>query len=137
MYEINTTPLIITIPYPKKVIGIRYVGKRKIGLEFTNLSRYLFCEHHSITADNIKQADLIKDKGAGYIINMQIYFAAVAYNMRNRVKEDYDLTEFMRALALCNESQTKAILDAYKVAFDIPEVKKKVKIPAHGRTVTH
>lgn len=101
----------VKLPYPVGFLTI----PRKIGFLFTNLSVFLFREHEDIKTSKDYQ-EWTDKHGENGLVNVMIYYSAMAYCLQNKCKENFTREGLSKAIALASDEKKEAILKVWKAS---------------------
>jgi len=103
--------ILISIPYPVKFLTL----KRKIGFTFTNMAIFLFREHEEIKTSK-DYSDWIEKHGQQGLISAMLYYAACAYCLQNKCKENFTDEGLRKAIALTSTEDQERILKVWRAS---------------------
>jgi len=103
--------ILISIPYPIKFLTL----KRKIGFTFTNMAIFLFREHEDIKTSK-QYSEWIEKHGQAGLISEMLYYAACAYCLENRKRENFTKKGLKKAIALTSTEDQERILKVWRAS---------------------
>lgn len=103
--------ILIRLPYPVKFLTI----PRKIGFTFTNMSIFLFREHNEIKTSK-EYEDWVASHGQSVFLNEMLYFAAMAYCLQNKSRENFTKDGLTKAVALASQAKQEQILKVWRAS---------------------
>ncbi len=100
--------IVVSIPYPIRVLGFRTFRKKQVGFLFTNLAVLLFRNNFDLkTSDDLNA--WTKKNGQDELAFQTMYFAAIAYNMHMRQPDDFTEAGLRLAIKNTDEETLKKI----------------------------
>lgn len=100
--------IVVSIPYPVKVLGFRTFRKKQVGFLFTNLAVILFRNNFDLkTSEDLNT--WTKQHGQDELAFQTMYFAAIAYNMYMRKPDDFTEEGLRLAIKNTDEKTLKLI----------------------------
>lgn len=117
--------ILISLPYPSRFLTF----KRKIGFTFTNMAIFLFREHEDIKTTK-EYNEWIEKHGQSGLISEMLYYAAMAYCLQNKRKENFTKEGLKKAIALADQETQERILKVWRASESfgatVKQSKKKV-----------
>ena len=103
--------ILIYLPYPVRFLTL----KRKIGFTFTNMAIFLFREHEDIKTSK-QYSEWIEKHGQSGLISEMLYYAACAYCLSNRKRENFTKEGLKKAIALTSTEDQERILKVWRAS---------------------
>ena len=122
----------LKLPYPVKFLGITFTREREIGFLFTNLYLYEFYDAHGFV-DSKQVQEYFNNTPEYIVVSESLYFAAVAYCMKNRIKDNFTKEGLAQAIALLPESEKQKLADTWKKSQTFGTTYDKKKANHNGR----
>jgi len=118
--------IVVELPFPVKILGIRFFKKKKVGFLFTNLALLLFRNNNNTLSGKELQFWIEKHGQAEFAFQC-MYYAAIAYNMDSRQHENFTMDELRIAIKMGDEPTLKAIGEVWESSQNFGvTIKKKV-----------
>ena len=125
MATIGNDQVIVTLPYPIQIMGLKLTKRREIGFAFTNLVQVMFYNTHGLkTSNDLKKWQ--QENGMELNTSEVLYYSAIAYCQLNYVKPNFTKEGLLKALLMGDKTELDKLKQCHDLSLSFGlSVKKK------------